>query len=184
MFRTIPILALAVCSAAISAEAKPIFIKIFAPNGYASGSSSSYQSSATTSPVNTQLFSSVISTKIQLLNSVLQAKSTGGAFGFGFNKFVTFSSTSTTTEKPFTHYTTEVNTDFTPDYSSASTTHTIYTTTTEGAVETPKPTVHPRPPVSTSPTPVKSTTEEAEISTTTRASSGYSYQTPTPSPVT
>ncbi|XP_070143411.1 uncharacterized protein [Drosophila kikkawai] len=102
MLRTISILALLACSIAIMADAKPIFIKVFAPSGgYSSGSTPA------ASPVNTQLISSLISTKIQLLNSVLQAKSSGGGFGFGISKFVTFSSTTSTTERPVTHSTTE-----------------------------------------------------------------------------
>ncbi|XP_017060776.1 uncharacterized protein LOC108101077 isoform X2 [Drosophila ficusphila] len=106
MLRTISILALLACSAAIMAEAKPVFIKVFAPSG--GYSSQSYQSNqVAASPINTQLISSLISSKIQLLNSVLQAKSSAGGFSIGFNKFVTFSSTTTTTEKPVTHYTTE-----------------------------------------------------------------------------
>ncbi|XP_020813242.1 uncharacterized protein LOC110188038 isoform X2 [Drosophila serrata] len=102
MLRTISILALLVFSIATMADAKPIFIKVFAPNsGYSTGST------PTVSPINTQLISSLISTKIQLLNSVLQAKSSGGGFGFGFSKFVAFSSTTSTTERPVTHSTTE-----------------------------------------------------------------------------
>ncbi|XP_034660650.1 mucin-5AC isoform X1 [Drosophila subobscura] len=189
MLRTISILALLwICSAASMADAKPIFIKVFAPSsgvsasgGYSYGSSSG--STATASPINTQLISNLISTKIQLLNSVLQAKSSGGGFGFGFNKFVSFSSSTTTTERPVTHHTTEVNTDFTPEDSSTQTTQTVYTTTTEGDIETPKPTVHPGRPVSTSTTEVitgESTTVVAELTSTTRAPSGYTYTSPTP----
>ncbi|XP_017140373.2 mucin-5AC isoform X1 [Drosophila miranda] len=188
MLRTISILALLFCSAATMADAKPIFIKVFAPSSGAFSSSGSYgrTSAATASPINTQLISTLISTKIQLLNSVLQAKSSGGGFGFGFNKFVSFTSSTTTTERPVTHHTTEVNTDFTPEDSSTQTTQTVYTTTTEGDIETPKPTVHPGRPASTSTTeviPGESTTALPEISSTTRAPSGYSYTSPTPSPV-
>ncbi|XP_020813241.1 cell wall integrity and stress response component 4 isoform X1 [Drosophila serrata] len=176
MLRTISILALLVFSIATMADAKPIFIKVFAPNsGYSTGST------PTVSPINTQLISSLISTKIQLLNSVLQAKSSGGGFGFGFSKFVAFSSTTSTTERPVTHSTTEVNTDYYPDESSTSSTQTIYSTTIESAVETPKPTVHPEPPFLTSTTPVipvESTTGIPEIPSTTRATAGYTYQTP------
>ncbi|EDW84857.2 uncharacterized protein Dwil_GK14346 [Drosophila willistoni] len=191
MLRTIPILALLICGAAVVADAKPIFIKVFAPTG--GSSSSSYQSTATASPINTQLISNLISQKIQILNSVLQAKSSGGGFGFGFNKFVTFSSTTTTTEKPVTHHTTEVNTDFTPDdlstTSTTTTTQTVYTTTTEGAIETPKPTIHPDRPVTTStpsviPTRSTTTITPTLIPTTTGSSNGYSYQTPSPRPAT
>lgn len=204
MLRTISILALLASSIAIMADAKPIFIKVFAPSGgmypvvsslpltdltqISSGySARSYQSTPTISPVNTQLISSLISTKIQLLNSVLQAKSSGGGLGIGFSKFITFSTTTSTTEKPVTHYTTEVNTDFFPDESSTSSTQTIYSTTTEGAVETPNSTVHPERPVkiSTTPvTPVKSTTGVPEIPTPTSVTTGYSYQTPMPSTIT
>ncbi|KAH8385067.1 hypothetical protein KR200_001919, partial [Drosophila serrata] len=196
MLRTISILALLVFSIATMADAKPIFIKVFAPNsgmpavvdilfrktnlplpfsGYSTGST------PTVSPINTQLISSLISTKIQLLNSVLQAKSSGGGFGFGFSKFVAFSSTTSTTERPVTHSTTEVNKDYYPDESSTSSTQTIYSTTIESAVETPKPTVHPEPPFLTSTTPVipvESTTGIPEIPSTTRATAGYTYQTP------
>ncbi|KAH8283193.1 hypothetical protein KR054_002007, partial [Drosophila jambulina] len=180
MLRTISILALLACSLAATADAKPILIKVFAPSGGMPAAGYSTGSTPTISPVNTQLISSLISTKIQLLNSVLQAKSSGGGFGFGYNKFVTFSSTTSTTERPITHSTTEVNTDYYPDESSTSSTQTIYSTTTEGAVETPKPTVYPEPPVSTSTPviPVKSTTGTPEIPTTTKATAGYSYQTP------
>ncbi|XP_016974362.2 LOW QUALITY PROTEIN: cell wall integrity and stress response component 2 [Drosophila rhopaloa] len=183
MLRTISILVLLVCSAANMAESKPIFLKVLAPiGGYSSGS---YRSTVATAPVNNQLISSLISSKIQLLNSVLQAKSSAGGYSIGFNKIVTFSST-TTTEKPVTHHTTEVNTDFTPDDSSISTTQLVYTTTTEGAVETPSPTIRPEPP-STSTTaviPIKSTTVVPEVTTTTTANSGYTYRTPTSGPAT
>ncbi|XP_052857196.1 uncharacterized protein LOC128265315 isoform X2 [Drosophila gunungcola] len=104
MLRTNLVLVLLACSAANMAEAKPIFLKVFAPSG--SYSSGSYRSSVAASPVDSQLISSLISSKIQLLNSVLQAKTSAGGFNIGFNKFVTFSST-TTTEKPVTHHTTE-----------------------------------------------------------------------------
>ncbi|XP_022214327.1 mucin-2 isoform X2 [Drosophila obscura] len=188
MHRAISILALLICSAASMADAKPIFIKVFSPSSASSGGYSYGSSSTVTaSPINPQLISTLISTKIQLLNSVLQAKSSGGGFGFGFNKFVSFSSTTSTTEKPVTYRTTEVNTDFTPEDSSTQTTQTVYTTTTEGDIETPKPTVHPGRPVSTSTTEViavESTTDVAEISSTTRATSGYSYTSPTPPPAT
>ncbi|KAH8255017.1 hypothetical protein KR032_002676, partial [Drosophila birchii] len=200
MLRTISILVLLASSIATMADGKPIFIKVFAPSGMRAAGlspfpqtnfscpSSGYSSSSTptVSPVNTQLISSLISTKIQLFNRVLQEKSSGGGFGFGFSKFVTFSSTTSTTERPVTHSTTEVNTDYYPDESSTSSTQTIYSTTTEGAVETPKPTVHPEPPVSTSTTPVitvKSTTGTPEIPTTSRATPGYTYQTPLSSTV-
>ncbi|KAH8350234.1 hypothetical protein KR067_009322, partial [Drosophila pandora] len=183
MVRTILILVLLAWSTGNLADAKPIFIKVFAPNlGHGSNSATSYQSSATTAPINTQFISSLISTKIQLWNSLLQSKSSGGSYGFGFSKSISFSTT-TTTEKPtdITHHTTEVNTDFTPDDSSSTTTHNLYTTTTEGSTKTPKPTIHPEPPVPTTSTPVTgSTSSQPEESTTTEASSGYSYQTPTP----
>ncbi|XP_022214328.2 uncharacterized protein LOC111068874 isoform X3 [Drosophila obscura] len=109
MHRAISILALLICSAASMADAKPIFIKVFSPSSGASSGGYSYGSSSTVtaSPINPQLISTLISTKIQLLNSVLQAKSSGGGFGFGFNKFVSFSSTTSTTEKPVTYRTTE-----------------------------------------------------------------------------
>ncbi|XP_050745366.1 uncharacterized protein LOC108031754 isoform X2 [Drosophila biarmipes] len=136
MLRTISILALLACTAATMAEAKPILIKVFAPSvGYSSGS---YQSTVGPSPFNTQLISSLISTKIQLLNSVVQAKSSAGGFRIGLNKSVTFFSSTTTTEKPVTHHSTEVNTDFTAD--DTSTTQLVYTKTTEGAEVTPSPT--------------------------------------------
>ncbi|XP_052857195.1 uncharacterized protein LOC128265315 isoform X1 [Drosophila gunungcola] len=184
MLRTNLVLVLLACSAANMAEAKPIFLKVFAPSG--SYSSGSYRSSVAASPVDSQLISSLISSKIQLLNSVLQAKTSAGGFNIGFNKFVTFSST-TTTEKPVTHHTTEVNTDFTPDDTSFSTTQLVYTTTTEGAVKTPSPTNHPEHPVSTSTTsviPIESTTEVSEYTTTATATAGYSYRTPTSRPTT
>ncbi|XP_017015244.2 uncharacterized protein [Drosophila takahashii] len=101
MLKTISILALLVCSAAIMIEAKPILIKVFAPSGYSSGS---YQSAVSPSPVNAQLISSLISSKIQLLNNLLQAKSSAGGFRVGLNKSVTFFSSTTTTEKPVAHH--------------------------------------------------------------------------------
>lgn len=166
------------------------------PIGYSSGT---VRSTATVAPVNNQLISNLISQKIQLLNSFLQAKSSFGSFGI--RKDITFTSGSTTTtERPVTLLTTEVNTDFLPDVSSS--TQSVYTTTTEGEIATPKPTVHPVKPI-TSSTPViptKSTTEyivesssgsidDYTSQTTPRTpaprptSNGYSYQTPTPSSI-
>ncbi|KAH8350430.1 hypothetical protein KR084_011935 [Drosophila pseudotakahashii] len=175
MLRTISILALLACSAAIMTEAKPIFIKVFPPSGYSSGS---YQSAVAPSPVNTQLISSLISSKIQLLNNLLQAKSSAGGVHIGLNKSVTFFSSTTTTEKPVAHHssTTEVNTDFTSD--DTSTTQIIYTKTTEGAIETPSPTIHPEPLVParmTSVIPIESTTLVPEVTTTTTVRPGYFY---------
>ncbi|XP_023170068.2 mucin-2 isoform X1 [Drosophila hydei] len=197
MPRTIPIWVLLMCSVVIVAEAKPIFVKIFAPiGGYSSGT---VRSTATVAPVNNQLISNLISQKIQLLNSFLQAKSSFGSFGI--RKDITFTSGSTTTtERPVTLLTTEVNTDFLPDVSSS--TQSVYTTTTEGEIATPKPTVHPVKPI-TSSTPViptKSTTEYIVESSSgsiddytsqttprtpapTPTSNGYSYQTPTSSSI-
>ncbi|KAH8276129.1 hypothetical protein KR026_001170, partial [Drosophila bipectinata] len=181
MLRTTLILVLLAWSTGNLADAKPFIIKVFAPNtSHGSNSATSYQSSATAAPINTQFISSLISTKIQLWNSLLQSKSSGGSFGFGFSKSISFSTT--TTEKPteVTHHTTEVNTDFSPDDSSP-TTHTLYTTTTEGSTKTPSPTIHPEPPVPTTSTPVKTTTSsQPEPTSTTETTSGYSYQTPTP----
>ncbi|XP_064550193.1 uncharacterized protein LOC135436505 isoform X2 [Drosophila montana] len=107
MLRTIPIWALLICSAITVAEAKPFFVKVFAPiNGYSSGT---VRSTASVAPANTQLISNLISTKIQLLSSFLQAKSSFG--GFGIQKQITFTSGSTsTTEKPVTQQTTETTT--------------------------------------------------------------------------
>ncbi|XP_023170085.2 uncharacterized protein LOC111598857 isoform X2 [Drosophila hydei] len=104
MPRTIPIWVLLMCSVVIVAEAKPIFVKIFAPiGGYSSGT---VRSTATVAPVNNQLISNLISQKIQLLNSFLQAKSSFGSFGI--RKDITFTSGSTTTtERPVTLLTTE-----------------------------------------------------------------------------
>ncbi|XP_030370370.1 integumentary mucin C.1 [Scaptodrosophila lebanonensis] len=157
-----------------------------------SGSASNYRASAsvtaTTSPINSQLVTNLLTQKINVLQSLIQAKfSSGGAggaggIGFGFNKFGSVSSTTTTTtEAPYTYSTTEVNTDFTPDITSS--THSVSTTTTtEGSNKTPEPTVHPYSPIttrSTTPlTPVKSTTEG--LVTTTAVTEGYSYQTPKP----
>lgn len=166
--------------------------------GYSSGTVSS---TATVTPVNNQLISNLISQKIQLLNSFLQAKSSFG--GFGIRKEISFTSGSTTTtQRPVTESTSEVNTDFIPDVSSS--TQSVYTTTTDGDLETPKPTVHPVTPIrtSTAVTPTKSTTEYIVDPTTgstdgytyrttprptaptpTPTSHGYSYQTPTPSTI-
>ncbi|KAH8336518.1 hypothetical protein KR074_005681, partial [Drosophila pseudoananassae] len=181
MLRTILILVLLAWSPGNLADAKPFIIKVFAPNtSHGSNSATSYQSSATAAPINTQFISSLISTKIQLWNNLLQSKSSGGSFGFGYSKSISFSTT--TTEKPteVTHHTTEVNTDFTPDDSSPTTTHSLYTTTTESSTKTPSPTIHPKPPVPTTSTPVKSSTSsQPEATTTTETTSGYSYQTPT-----
>ncbi|XP_030243243.1 uncharacterized protein LOC108658509 isoform X2 [Drosophila navojoa] len=104
MLRTIPIWALLLCSVVIVTEAKPIFVKVFAPiGGYSSGTVSS---TATVAPVNNQLISNLISQKIQLLNSFLQAKSSFG--GFGIRKEISFTSGSTTTtERPVTASTSE-----------------------------------------------------------------------------
>ncbi|XP_037729500.1 uncharacterized protein LOC119560212 isoform X2 [Drosophila subpulchrella] len=105
MLRTISILALLAYTAVTMAETKPILFKVFAPSvGYSSGS---YQNTVGPSPYNTQLISSLISSKIQLLNSVTQAKSSVGGFRIGLNKSVTFFSSTTTTDKPLTHHTTE-----------------------------------------------------------------------------
>ncbi|KAH8294906.1 hypothetical protein KR018_004270, partial [Drosophila ironensis] len=125
-------------------------------------SAGAYQSSATSSVINTQLISNLISTKLQLLNSVLQTKSSGGEIGFGLRKFISISSAPSTTETPITPNTTEVKTNFTPDDS-----------TTETTIET-KPTVRPQPPVTTSSAPVNNSTIQ-----TTSESSGYNYVTPT-----
>ncbi|EDW14653.1 cell wall protein SED1 isoform X1 [Drosophila mojavensis] len=199
MLRTIPIWALLLCSVVIVAEAKPIFVKVFAPiGGFSSGT---VRSTATVAPVNNQLISNLISQKIQLLNSFLQAKSSFG--GFGIRKEISFTSGSTTTtERPVTTSTSEVNTDFIPEVSSS--TQSVYTTTTDGDLETPKPTVHPVKPITTSTpvTPTKSTTEYLVESSTgstdgytyrttprptaptpTSTSPGYTYQTPTPSTI-
>ncbi|XP_026836029.1 uncharacterized protein LOC6552014 isoform X2 [Drosophila erecta] len=107
MQRTISICVLIAFSGAIiMAEGKPVLIKVFAPGGgYSSGS---YQS--TVSPATSQLISSLISSKIQLLNNVLRAKSSSGGLRIGFNKSVNFfgpTSATSTTEKPVTHHTTE-----------------------------------------------------------------------------
>ncbi|XP_034486378.1 cell wall integrity and stress response component 4 isoform X1 [Drosophila innubila] len=186
--RTSPILGLLICSAIIVnvAEAKPIFIKVFAPSsGY------SYQSAPTVSPANTQFISSLITQKLNLLDNFLRAKSSFGSFGFTKTfAFTGPSSTTTTTESPVTQLTTEVNTDFIPEVSSS--TQSVSTTTTEDDIATPKPTVHPQRPITTSTTttttpstpvtpviPEKSTTEEPIEETTSRATNGYSYQTPT-----
>ncbi|XP_030573881.1 integumentary mucin C.1 [Drosophila novamexicana] len=174
MLRTIPIWALLICSAVTVAEAKPFFVKVFAPiNGYSSGT---VRSTATVAPVNTQLISNLISTKIQLLSSFLQAKSSFG--GFGIQKQITFTSGSTsTTEKAVTQQTTEVNTDFIPEVSSS--TQSVYTTTTDGDIATPKPTVHPVKPITTSTPliPTQSTTE-GTVESTPGSTPGYTYQTP------
>ncbi|XP_033167802.1 uncharacterized protein LOC117145997 isoform X1 [Drosophila mauritiana] len=180
MLRTISICVLIVFSGAIMAEGKPFLIKVFAPSG--GYSSASYQNAVGASPVTSQLISSLISSKIQLLNSVLQTKSSSGGFRIGFNKSVNFfgpTSATSTTEKPVTHHTTEVNTDFTPDESSR-TTQLFYSTTTESSVETPIPTIHPEPPASTTPViTIESTTSVTQPPTLTTAKSGYSYRTPT-----
>ncbi|XP_070851977.1 uncharacterized protein [Drosophila suzukii] len=176
MLRTISILALMAYTAATMAEAKPILFKVFAPSvGYSSGS---YQNTVGLSPFNTQLISSLISSKIQLLNSVMQAKYSAGGFRIGLNKSVTLFSSTTTTEKPLTHYTTEVNTDFTAD--DISTTQLVYTKTTEGADKTPSPTISPEHPVHTSMTsviPIDNTTLLPEVTTMTTATTGYFYTT-------
>ncbi|KRK02565.1 uncharacterized protein LOC6535248 isoform X2 [Drosophila yakuba] len=108
MLRTISICVLIAFSGAIMAEGKPVLIKVFAPSGgYSSGS---YQNTVGASPDTTQLISNLISSKIQLLNSVLQAKSSSGSFRIGFNKSVKFfgpTSATSTTEQPVTHHTTE-----------------------------------------------------------------------------
>ncbi|KAM8707449.1 hypothetical protein ACLKA7_011521 [Drosophila subpalustris] len=107
--RTSPILGLLICSAIIVnvANAKPIFIKVFAPiSGY------SYQTTPTAAPANTQLISNLISQKIQLLTNFLQAKS-ALANSFGFTKTITFNrpaaatTTTTTTERSAITYSTE-----------------------------------------------------------------------------
>ncbi|XP_034486379.1 uncharacterized protein LOC117790880 isoform X2 [Drosophila innubila] len=106
--RTSPILGLLICSAIIVnvAEAKPIFIKVFAPSsGY------SYQSAPTVSPANTQFISSLITQKLNLLDNFLRAKSSFGSFGFTKTfAFTGPSSTTTTTESPVTQLTTEKTT--------------------------------------------------------------------------
>ncbi|XP_043070970.1 merozoite surface antigen 2 isoform X2 [Drosophila grimshawi] len=180
MLRTIPIWALLICSVVIVSDAKPIFIKVFAPIGGTSSaiSSGTVRSTATSSPINSQLISNLISQKFQLLNSLLQVKSS-----FGIRKEISFlgsttTTTTSTTDRPVTQHTTEVNTDFIPEVSSS--TQSVYTTTTDGDIATPKPTVHPLKPITTS-TPViptKSTTESTLDSTTTRTTSGYTYQPP------
>ncbi|KAL7727421.1 hypothetical protein ACLKA6_017547 [Drosophila palustris] len=106
--RTSPILGLLICSAIIVnvANAKPIFIKVFAPSsGY------SYQTTPTAAPANTQFISNLISQKIQLLTNFLQAKSSLGN-SFGFTKTFTFNgpattTTTTTSESPVITHSTE-----------------------------------------------------------------------------
>ncbi|XP_043655574.1 uncharacterized protein LOC122621689 isoform X1 [Drosophila teissieri] len=184
MMRTISICVLIAFSGAIMAEGKPVLIKVFGPSGgYSSGS---YQNAVGASPDTTQLISSLISSKIQLLNSVLQAKSPSGSFRIGFNKSVKFfgpTSATSTTEQPVPHHTTEVNTDFVPDESSR-TTQLFYSTTTEGFVETPIPTIHPELPASTTAgITIGTTTSVTHPPISTTATSGYSYRTPTTHPL-
>ncbi|KAH8388564.1 hypothetical protein KR093_010025, partial [Drosophila rubida] len=137
------------------------------------------------SPAGSQLISSLITQKLNLLDSFLRAKSSFGSFGI--TKTISFSgpaTTTSTTEKLVTEQTTEVNTDFIPEVSS-STQSVPTTTTTEDDYKTPKPTVHPLKPVTTTtaapviPVVTKSTTtttEDYNVETTTRH--GYTYQTP------
>ncbi|XP_060648264.1 uncharacterized protein LOC132785947 isoform X1 [Drosophila nasuta] len=179
--RASPILGLLICIAIIvnMAEAKPIFIKVFAPSsGY------SYQAAPapTLSPAGSQLISSIITQKLNLLDSFLRAKSSFGSFGI--TKTISFSGpTTTTTEKTVTEQTTEVNTDFIPDVSS-STQSVPTTTTTEDDLKTPQPTVHPLKPVTTTSSPVippvvtKSTTTTTEAYSVETTTSGYTYSTP------
>lgn len=155
----------------------------------------SYQTTATVAPVNTQFITSILTQKLNLLDSFLRAKQSFGTIGF--TKTINYGpvTTSTTTEKPVTQQTTEVNTDFIPDHSS-STTQSVYTTTTEGDdIATPKPTVYPQPPITTTKAPViptKSTTNAVYTTTTTSATpiesttgsyNGYTYRTPTSNPI-
>lgn len=146
----------------------------------------SYQTTATVAPVNTQFITNILTQKINLLDSFLRAKQSFGTVGF--SKTISYGpvSTSTTTEKPVTQQTTEVNTDFIPDHSS-STTQSVYTTTTEGDdIATPKPTVYPQPPITTSPpvnpTRASTTTSATPIESTTGSTDGYTYRTPTSNP--
>eukprot|EP00099_Drosophila_melanogaster_P000303 NP_001015164.3 uncharacterized protein Dmel_CG40198, isoform B [Drosophila melanogaster] len=179
MLKTISIGVLIALSGAIIAEGKPVLIKVFAPSG--GYSSASYQNTVGASPFTSQLISGLISSKIQLLNSVLQTKSSSGGFRIGFNKSVNLfgpTSATSTTERPVTHHTTEVNTDFTPDESSR-TTQLFYSTTTESFVETPIPTIHPEPPATTtSVIPIESTTSVTQPPILTTPKPGYSYRTP------
>lgn len=154
----------------------------------------SYQTTATVAPVNTQFITDILTQKINLLDSFLRAKQSFGTIGF--TKTINYGpvTTTTTTEKPVTQKTTEVNTDFIPDHSS-STTQSVYTTTTEGNdIATPEPTVYPQPPITTTTTapviPTKSTTNiyttttsATPIESTTGSYNGYTYRTPTSNPI-
>ncbi|KAH8409764.1 hypothetical protein KR222_004892, partial [Zaprionus bogoriensis] len=144
----------------------------------------SYQTTATVAPVNTQFISNILAQKINLLDSFLRAKQSFGTVGF--SKTISFGgpSTSTTTEKPVTQQTTEVNTDFIPDVSS-STTQTVYTTTTTDGhdIATPKPTVYPQPPITTSTSspviPTKRTTTSTSTTSTTSTTAATPIETST-----